>query len=410
MVRRCFRRPFVLGFTSLCLWSGPAQAEVDWCRFLRSLPGPGNSFEQIASQVTASGCEVEQRNSAHSQSWTCTDASPRDSRVLLFRQAQGYPQFTALIISSPRLTSLAHLQQCPTVEATRSRWSMTAPALPVDGFRRRPDEAIGRDGASGSAAVFEPGSIVLRERLPVRINYSTTNLYLLGFDSAAYVVAASPEGFGSTTAIAEIERGLFGIRRESYPTTVVEIAGKNLISTPTEEIVAALLSRGATQIGREDGSISTKVRMSPPVGLTGVDRVTVESIGRHAWEVEYRLAGADDYTRFVALLDGRYGRSSQRASTVQARRACRLRGWSAGKVEIIGETCPDSQPTIRFVNFVQIRQFRGQRPDRGDRRVSPQKPTTRDAADRPRQFLMPTFGGGVLRRSASGGRQILGRR
>jgi hypothetical protein len=244
---------------------------------------------------------------------------------------------TLIVFGGPNITSLEGFRAC--------REEGLSPF-----YRVRPDLA---SRARTNEPPFDPASILVQDRWGVG-RYGDQMVTLLGLGGPATIVAGYPQTAYSngevSTPVELVERGLYGVSRQSFGYTSVEIAGKNLYSTPAPEIIVALQERGSTIISstQEPGRSIRMTYLSPPTGLDGVTRVQVQMLNRHTLMLAYFIRGEADYMTFVGLLDGRYGRSTARAGTGTGtgtgteNRSCRFRSWRSGSVNITGELCPQT--------------------------------------------------------------------
>jgi hypothetical protein len=310
----------------LLFGSHEAQAAVDWCRFLPLLPSPDRSFDQIAAGIDQLGCTALPQESAHARSWLCTDREVDDTAVMLNHMVSRYgDEPNLLIIESPALSSLSPFRTCGAREMSGGV----------------------RDGE------FDPGSIAVRDRLTIMRDYRMLTLHLLRIAGAGSMVSGYPDRLEGTPVVEIAETGLFGIRRESYPSTGVEIAGRNLITSPARDVVAALEARGARITSREPSSqLAQTIVLTAPVGLDGVSSISVHTLGQHVSQVHYEITGLEAYQSFVGLLDERYGRSTAENGRTSDRRECRDRFWFSGKITIGGQYCPTTGYGIWFTNMV----------------------------------------------------------
>lgn len=306
-------------------WSAAAEAALDWCDFIPILPGDGVDFAETAAGVDAMGCVKVPQESAHTRIWRCSDRAAEDTFVYLTRFVGDYgSEPNLLIVTNSGLTDLAPLRACG------------ASALP----------------ASGSVGAFDSSSIALKDRVTITRKYLPQQVYLLGIGAEGNLVAFYPDRFESTPMLEAAERIMFGYQRPRYPTTQVEIAGKNLIASPADAVISALESRGARVTSREQPTpFRSDTHLTPPVGLEGVTKVTIHAFERHVQEVVYTLSGLQDYMAYVALLDGRYGASTAENGTGESK-ACRNRYWESGNIGIFGEYCPQDDYRIWFFNHV----------------------------------------------------------
>ena len=314
------------------LWSSGANAAINWCRCLPLLPSSSLSFEQIAAGIDRLGCEAVPQNSAHARLWLCTDQEAGDTSVMLTHLVSRYGEEPNLLtIEGPALTSLRPFRLCGVQEPARGN-------------------RVGE---------FNPGSIAIQDRLVMTRDYRVATIDLLRIAGLGTAVSGYPERLEGTALVEIAEAGLFGIRRQSYPSTSVEIAGRNLINSPAREVVAALEARGARVVSSDPLSqVAHATVLTPPLGLDGVSRVTVQALGQHVLQIHYRVTGLAEYQNFIGLLDERYGRSAAQSGRESDRRNCRDRFWFSGKITIVGEYCPATGYGIWFNNMVVDEQRR----------------------------------------------------
>jgi hypothetical protein len=329
-------------------WSGGAEAAIHWCDFIPILPGDGVDFAQTAAGVDAMGCVKVPQESAHTRSWRCSDQEANDTFVYLTHLVGGYgSEPNLLIVSNSGLADFARLRACG------------PSAVP----------------ASGSVGAFDSSSIALKDRVTITRRYLPQQVYLVGIGTENNLVAFYPERFESMPMLEAAEQIMFGYQRPSSPTTQVEVAGKNLIASPADEVISALESRGARVTSREQPTpLRSDTHLTPPLGLEGVTKVTIGAFERHVADVEYTLTGLQDYMAYVALLDGRYGTSTAENGAGESK-ACRNRYWQSGNISILGEYCPPDDYRIGFFNDVVSDELEAYRellrrpPDRSPRRT-----------------------------------------
>jgi hypothetical protein len=343
----------ILGFPAAILmlaWSATAQAAVDWCRLIPLMPSHDVSFAESAAGIDALGCAPQ--TTAHSRAWQCTDRAPDDTAVILLHLVGQYgSEPNLLIVIGDGLRNLDALRAC-----------------------------TGRNyRVGGEVGAFEASSIAEQDRLSITRGYLPQTVHLLRIAGLGYFVSYSPDRHEGRSMVEVAEGLIFNIRRPSYPSTRVEIAGRNLLTSRAAQVIAALEERGARVVSRTTPSETrTSVELSPPIGLEGVTKVTVISFSQHVWQVEYTMAGQPDYMTYVGLLDQRYGRSTVENGQSSTRRQCRERYWESGNVSILGSFCPADGYILTFLNNVvhdQVEAFRQylRRPTPGEpvRRVDP---------------------------------------
>lgn len=267
------------------------------------------------------------------KAWRCSDAAAGDTGIILYRVTGDYGGATLLIIRREGMRDLDRFRRC------------------------------GRSAATSARGAFEPGSIAIRDRAAIiQQNYRTATLHLLRLGAFGYAVAAYPDRWSGRPTIGLVEGGIFGIRAVTYPTTRVEVAGRNIISSRASEIIAALQARGASIRGGEletDERVVGSVKLSPPVGLSGVTEIEVSAVADHAYQIVYTIAGEQEYMTYVRLLDERYGSSQVRNSEDMP--GCRTRYWESGQVGILGAFCRDRGYELTFVNSVVSEQLQDYR-------------------------------------------------
>jgi hypothetical protein len=316
---------FLLAVLGLA-WSGTASAALDWCRLIPLLPSHNVSFAQSAAGMDTMGCAARPQDTAHTRAWNCTDVEPNDTIVILLHLVGQYgSEPNLLVVIGNNLRNLDRLRACS-----------------------GKDYLVGRE-----MGAFEASSIAVQDRLSITRGYLPQTVYFLRIAGPGYFVSYSPERHEGRDMIRVAEELIFDIQRPTYPTTRVEIAGQNLLTSPARQIIAALEERGARVTSRSTPSeIRTDVELSPPVGLEGVTKVTVHSLNQHVWQVEYTMAGLPDYMTYVRLLDERYGRSTVESGQASERRQCRDRYWESGNVSVLGTFCPAEGYVLTFLNNV----------------------------------------------------------
>lgn len=333
------------------LFSAGTAHAVELCRYARLLPSASVTFEQSAAGFDQLGCRSQPSDSAHMRAWSCGTGADA-VEVSMVRLVNDNLNMRVIVFAGANITSL-------------------------DGFRScRVANPIYRRTTISGEPPFDPESILVQDQFALD-RFSDLQVTFLGISGPGVIVAGFPGSSitvaGRVTPVTLAERGMFGVTRGTYSSTAVEIAGQNLFSSPAQAIIAALESRGATVTGHTvsaSGALHITT-LSPPTGLEGVSRVQVQHLNRHTLMVSYFLRAEADYTAFVGLLDGRYGRSTVRNGTQPANRTCRFRTWRSGVVRIVGEYCPDTGYAISFNNDVttdQLSQTAAHRPDPEPRR------------------------------------------
>lgn len=291
--------------------ASPAQA-MNWCALPGLLPSYQSDFETIAARIEPeTGCARQPSDSAHTASWKCEDDPQTDQfdggSILLVREP-GSP--TSLIVFAVE-ADLEKIRAC-----NPARYRVT-------------DE-------------FRPGNVLRRGSIAIGGGKSLTLLWG-GSDSLNAVYTG---GIGD-----DLAEALGGYRPESS-TTRIEVAGKNLISTPVRELLAAIEGRGAKIIettGDEENGIW---ELSPMIGLSGVQRIKVQGFLRHTMMVTYSFDSVNSYKAYIPLLDDEYGASSP--SKVDS---CTVRFWKSLDAAIVGKVCPGKDPVMLLSNRIASNQF-----------------------------------------------------
>lgn len=330
VVKRLLRANLALG---LLLWGSQASAAIDWCRILPWIPSRDVSFQAAAAGLATLGCASEPQQSAHARFWICSNREANDGYILLLQLQARFGQGPViLVVKDLGFGNMSPLRQCL-------------------------DRGVRITTPDG----FESSSIAVRDRVTVTRDYLPQTVFQLGIADENYLVAFHPERADASPVIEEVEQGLFGISRPSYPTTSVEIAGQNLLRSSAAQVVASLEARGAHVLSRTEADLYRgTIELSPPIGLDGVTKVTVRTAGAHIVDVEYAIRDNAAYLAYVEILDQRYGRSTARVATASERRDCRDRYWESGTVSIGGTFCTSSGYRLLFLNravFDQIEQY-----------------------------------------------------
>lgn len=296
----------------LAFWPVTAQAALDWCRMATLFPTSNLKFEEIAASIDPLGCRSLPTQSAHFRIWRCFDRKADDTLIFLEREESGYDPLTVLTFET-EYQNLDFLRSCPGVATSpRQKFDKDSIALIDQAQRSSGQYGLGR---------------------------TTISLFGLAGDTT-YAAAGHPER--GDNVLSYIEGSFFGYSRPRMSFSSVELAGKKLIETPVDEILAALEERGA-KIRKDEstpGGLYRAVTLSAPIGLEGVSEIAIQSMKRHVSMVIYTVPEKTSYEALIAVLDQKYG-ASERVPSSNA--GCTVREWSSGSpsvVEILGEFCP----------------------------------------------------------------------
>lgn len=335
------------------LAASTAHAAVNLCRFIPYLPNSDMPFERSGAGVDTLGCRTEATTTAHLKQWICGTGSEAVGVSLIHL----VPENMNIMLFDGAITGLDGFRGCPSAEVSAYRRA-------VEARRTQPP-------------AFDPGSILVQDRLTIGPYLGVTLTYLdvagrgtivTGWPGSAYSAV-----HGRVTPVSAIEQISFGVTRQDYQSTQVEIAGQNLYTTPAPEIIAALQGRGSTISATTTPNDRHKTTtLTAPVGLDGVTRIEVESLNRHTLAVTYHLEGLTQYTTYASLLDGRYGRSTVSNGTGATNRNCRYRRWVSGAIIIRGEYCPAASAIIFTNQVAELQLF--QAAARARRPAQPNRP------------------------------------
>jgi hypothetical protein len=296
----------------------------DMCKIFRLTPSAVSDYDRLVGEVeTVTGCRALPRETVHERRWACADDATtaqlsEAATLVLIRE----PSVSAhLVVFFVGQTNLDFLRDCPGFRLTRG-------------------------------LQFQPGNIGLRDQGRIG-EHGSTKLTLTSIipswgsvivsDNANYPVAApfeisTWEWAHGYTATKYLDPAL---------STPVRIAGSDPVSQPVEEVVAALIQRGAVQKSYASGRTNLRRdwELSAPNGLPGVDLIQINSVLRHIISVKYTFTSASEYERYIGLLDEQYGTSSR----MRVGR-CSNRIWLASAITISGEYCSGST-TLTFFNI-----------------------------------------------------------
>lgn len=298
----------------------PASA-MNWCSLPQITPERESDFDRIAGSVERlTGCSSAPNESAHHLVWQCPDDPRTDTfegvQVSLVREPG---KSVHLIVLGVGLTDFSMLREC--------------------GLADLHDE--GR---------FVPGNVAIRDRIRLgRFGPRLTLASVIDTDAAAIISDNSSSG--EHAGVQHLLEAFFGFRTELYPSTEVKLAGMSPISTDVRSIVTAFQKRGSAVISTNLDTDFPEWKLSSPVGLAGVEGVTITGFINHLIRAKYDLATTADYERYIALLDNQYGQSERTVAS-----GCTQRRWNSGRIIIRGEHCPGVSNSLWFMNAVVIDQ------------------------------------------------------
>mgnify|MGYP005853398013 CR=1 FL=1 len=294
---------------------------MNWCSLPQITPERESDFDRIAVSVERlTGCASAPSESAHHLEWQCADDPQTDTfegvQINLVREPG---KSTHLIVLGVGLTDFAMLRAC--------------------GLGDLHDE--GR---------FVPGNVAIRDR--IRIGRFGPRLTLASvIDTHASAIISDNATSGEHAGVQHLLEAFFGFRTELYPSTEVKLAGLNPISTDVRSIVTAFQKRGSAVMSTNLDPEFPEWKLSPPIGLAGVEGVTITGFINHLMRAKYDLATTEDYERYIALLDTEYGRSERNVVN-----GCSQRRWASGRMIIRGEHCPGASTSLWFLNGVAVDQ------------------------------------------------------
>ncbi|WP_205481584.1 hypothetical protein [Sphingomonas arenae] len=305
--------------------TGSSAEAATWCEITRALPSTMIGFAEVETSMNSSDCKPQALTSAHRRTWDCKTEDGKPATVGLLRVEDGPRAGTVVWYAlQPELESLDSIRPCHPQPAYISPVSR-----------------------------FDAGSIAVRDRLSVKQRIGSTDLSLLSFGPIGIAVAGT--GY-QRHAEQLVEEAVFGFSRPFSPSTSVEIAGRNLVSSSAKDIVDALIARQATLKATSDEYPFLEYQLSPPVGLEGVSEISVKAAGQLATQVIYNVADLASFMTYVELLDDKYGKSTLEAGTGQDKN-CKFRLWESGKAYIVSESCSGSKFQITFFNQVATDQI-----------------------------------------------------
>lgn len=293
-MRQMLKR-YSIGVVASFILAGPAYAATDLCPLLAA-----GSYIQFAEMKVAfdqtPGCSSKTQVSALFKVYQCgTDTIRIDD-------AQGGP--IIIVASDPPLSSI-------NLKCTADR-------------------------------KFVSSNVLVTDQAVIKGGYTAT---VLRGASSIMVVTRS---YAHQEDLVDVSKWFFSVSvpAHSFEMTKVLIADVDLTSSDLDTLIKALHDRGSRVLSEgPSGQLTGHIVLSEPVGLEGVSQVTVNSVNRHILTVEYTIPNDTDYKAFVALLDGKYGRSSRFNLD-----KCISRQWTSGSVGILGSFCAGSASSILFVN------------------------------------------------------------
>lgn len=298
----------------------PANA-MNWCSLPQITPETERDFDRIAGSVTGlTGCVSTPSESAHHLEWQCSDDPQTDPyegvQISLVREPG---KSVHLIVLGVGLTDLSMLRGC--------------------GIGDLHDE--GR---------FVPGNVAIRDRIRFgRFGPRLTLASVIDTDAAAVISDTATSG--EHAGVQHLLEVFFGFRTELYPSTEVKLAGMNPISTDVRSIVTAFQERGSAVLSTNLDTDFPEWKLSSPIGLAGVEGITITGFINHLIRAKYDLATTQDYERYIELLDNEYGQSERTLLS-----GCSRRRWNSGRMTIRGEHCPGVSNSLWFLNGVAVDQ------------------------------------------------------
>lgn len=313
----CLKILLVAGVALGAAMASEARAALDPCQLVAIWPMRGSTMESIEAGIDKIGCTKGKSDSAHFKSWVCgSDSAP--TTLMLLRQ-QRYDNPVTLVAENPNL-SLHDIRKC-----------LQRPASDRPHF--------------SSASLVEADEVSVLYPEPKAFRQLT-----LG--SINYLVGSTVPGDEGAKLV---EQRLFGISRPAFPVGSVEIAGKNIISTPVDEVIDALKQRGSTIIADETKAWLRQIKLTPPSGLDGVVSVQINSVARHILDVTYVVKDLPSYEALIAAMEAKYGASTRVADKAKN---CTYRGWESQAAygsRVLGEHCP-GKDAILLINSVMTQQ------------------------------------------------------
>lgn len=305
--------------SALC--ASPAQA-MNWCALPGLIPQREADFEALAERIgPETGCAREPSDSAHKASWVCQDDPATETIEFANLQLIREPgSRITLLVGAVNMSDLGRLQAC-------------SPTYRIEN-------------------TFDPGSILFRGSLSDSSYRTWGMIHLLseGPQGVAILYTSETRSVGSRAS--EATEGIFGFTPRSYPRTDIEVAGKNIVSTPAREVLVALQDRGAKVLETVDDDGETAIwELGPILGLNGVDRITLMESYRHVLMVKYRFESVDAYRQYLPLLDSKYG-----VSRPVKDEGCTLRQWKSGDGGIMGKVCGTAAPELTLYNDIALEQ------------------------------------------------------
>lgn len=303
-------KEIVFFVASAAMTSTPAKA-INWCGLPEIIPTGESDFEKILPKVQSlTGCITQKSDSYHHAIWECSDNPDtidvyEGAVIQLIRKPGNHIN---LLVSTYNINNLNILRACGL------------------SFNKKIEN-------------FHPENVAIRDYLEFRPSKNLTLTYIIDGGPATIV--------GGTHHWNEkLWKYLYGIRGEAATETGVRLAGLSPISNYTTDIVSAFENRGSKIINNEKSpnKIVQNWTISPPLGLSGVKLVNLESLFNYLSEANYLFEGFNDYKRYVTLLDDEYGFSQK-----EIIKNCIYRNWESGSITILGEACKNSY-RIRFLN------------------------------------------------------------
>lgn len=301
-------------------FAGEACAAVDPCRLAAIWPVRGSTLESVEAQIDELGCAKEKSETAHVKSWICGPENA-PSELLLAREKGVLGEYVNLVVQDDAL-SLHDIRRCLHLQT--------------------PDQPH-----------FNPVSLVEADQVTV-VSPDRKVFTRLTHGSLHYIAGSNSL---SDEGLKIVESAFFQIERPGSASGRVEVAGKNIISTPVDEVVQALKQRGSEFV-REDspgGGWYRQIELTAPTGLDGVLSVEIEAGGRHIFSVTYVVRDIPAYEALIAAMEGKYG-DSMRVPAKDGK--CVHRFWESlanSDSTVIGSYCA-GRATIELVNTVAMQQ------------------------------------------------------